>query len=173
MKHFFYLLFHFKFRELMVEPTDDGFIQFFRFIFVGGSATLVDIVTGWLFVTYVFHNDINVFGLFTLTRDVLSVAIGFIIGLVVNYILSILWVFKRNDINRAAEFASFTVIGIVGLFIKSGVVAAMGLVLPQADGVPFNQKRCRNAHRLHLELCRKKDFFIWQKVQGKLICKTI
>lgn len=137
MKHFFYLLFHFKFRELMVEPTDDVFIQFFRFIFVGGSATLVDIVTGWLFVTYVFHNDINVFGLFTLTRDVLSVAIGFIIGLVVNYILSILWVFKRNDINRAAEFASFTVIGIVGLFIKSGVVAAMGLVLPQADGVPF------------------------------------
>lgn len=137
MKHFLNLLIHFKFKELMVEPTDDGFIQFFRFIFVGGTATLVDIFTGWLFVTYVIHSDINILGLFTLTRDVLSVAIGFIIGLVVNYILSILWVFKRNDINRAAEFASFTVIGIIGLFIKSGVVAAMGLILTQADGIPF------------------------------------
>lgn len=136
MKHFFYLLFHFKFRQLMIEPTDDGFIQFFRFIFVGGSATLVDIFAGWLFVTYVFHSDINL-GLFTLSRDVLSVAVGFIIGLVVNYILSILWVFKRKDINRVAEFTSFVIIGIVGLFIKSGVVAAMSLVLPRQDGIPF------------------------------------
>lgn len=137
MKHFFDLLFHFKFRELMVEPTDDGFIQFFRFIFVGGSATLVDIFTGWLFVTYIIKSDVNFFGLFSLSRDVLSVAVGFLIGLVVNYILSILWVFKRKNINRVAEFTSFAVIGIVGLFIKSGVVAAMGLVLPQQDGVPF------------------------------------
>ena len=80
MKHFFDLLFHFKFRELMVEPTDDGFIQFFRFIFVGGSATLVDIFTGWLFVTYIIKSDVSFFGLFSLSRDVLSVAVGFLIG---------------------------------------------------------------------------------------------
>ena len=121
----------------MVEPTDDGFIQFFRFIFVGGSATLVDIFTGWLFVTYIIKSDVSFFGLFSLSRDVLSVAVGFLIGLVVNYILSILWVFKRKDINRVAEFTSFAVIGIIGLLIKSGVVAAMGLVLPQQDGVPL------------------------------------
>ena len=125
MKNFFNLLFHFKWKELLVNPTDDGFIQFFRFIFVGGFATLVDIGVGWLFDKYVFLSDWVIFGI-VIPHDVLSVAVGFIFGLVTNYFLSIIWVFRRDDINRVLEFLSFAIIGIVGLLIKSGVVWVLG-----------------------------------------------
>lgn len=157
MKHFFHLLFRGKFRELLIEPTDDGFIQFFRFIFVGGTATLVDIGSGWLFFHFVFHENIYL-GLFTLSRDVISAAIGFIFGLIVNYILSILWVFQRNDINRVKEFTAFAIIGIVGLLIKSGVIALMGLAVPQQNGTLFLLK----------SICGTIIAFLWNFTARKL-----
>lgn len=158
MKHLLYLLFHGKFHELMVEPTNDGFIQFFRFIFVGGSATLVDIGTGWLFFTFVFKKELDL-GLFTLSRDVISAAVGFILGLVVNYILSILWVFRRKDINRVGEFAAFAVIGLVGLFIKSGIIALMGLFIYEQTGLLFLIK----------SFCGTMVAFIWNFTARKLL----
>lgn len=128
MKHFFSLLFHGKFRELLLEPTDDGFIQFFRFLFVGGAATAVDIGVGWLFFHYVFLENLPLFGL-VITRDVQSTTVGFLIGLVVNYFLSILWVFRKPNVDRWKEFLAFAAIGLVGLFVKSGSIALLGLAL--------------------------------------------
>ena len=129
VRHFFSLLFHGKFRELLLEPTDDGFIQFFRFLFVGGAATLVDIGVGWLFFHYVFLADLPLFGL-TVTRDVQSTAVGFLFGLVINYFLSIKWVFRKANVDRTKEFLAFAAIGLVGLCVKSGTIALLGLALP-------------------------------------------
>jgi putative flippase GtrA len=45
-----------------------------------------------------------------------SAAVGFTMGLVTNYLLSISWVFrKRNLDSRSLEFGLFAVIGVVGL----------------------------------------------------------
>jgi len=128
VRHFFSLLIHGRFRELLIDPTDDGFIQFFRFLFVGGTATLIDMAAGWAFFHFVFLADLPL-GAWILTRDTLSSAVGFLFGLVANYVLSILWVFRKPDANRVVEFLAFAAIGLVGLLVKSGTVALVGLVL--------------------------------------------
>ena len=42
MREFFSLLFHGRMKALFLEPTTNSFIQFFRYLFVGGLATVVD-----------------------------------------------------------------------------------------------------------------------------------
>ncbi len=98
----------------MVEDTDDTWIQLFRSLFVGGVATVAD------------------FGMAALVReglgggDFVSNAAGFALGLVVNYLISILWVFKKHNMNMAKEFVTFSVIGLIGLAINSGIVHVLG-----------------------------------------------
>ena len=93
-----------KFDLLFKEGTDNIFLQFFRYFFVGGFAFLVDF--GLLY----FFSDIC--GIYYLISAILS----FIISLIVNYILSTHWVFNQSQIdNKMMEFNIFALIGIVGL----------------------------------------------------------
>ncbi|MBR4867793.1 MAG: GtrA family protein [Clostridia bacterium] len=122
---FLKLLFKFRTKELFVTPTNNGFTQFFRFVFVGGIATVVDLLTATL--------AYEVFGLQTANLHwigfdigaLLANALGFLVGLTVNYILSVIFVFRYQNINRVKEFLSFTVIGIIGLGIKLITVALL------------------------------------------------
>ncbi len=92
----------------MHEPSDNVFIQLFRYGFVGGTAFVVDFSVLYVLTRFA--------GLYYL----LSAAIAFIIGLAVNYLLSISWVFNRRKVNnRFSELFIFTVIGIVGLLLTS------------------------------------------------------
>lgn len=141
MKNFLYLLFHFKLKELFVDDTNDGFIQFFRFCFVGGAATIVDMAVGVIFRNILPFDFILNLGLFTLSLDAVSSAFGFIAGLVTNYLLSISWVFKRNDINRVKEFIIFAIIGIIGLFINTGVMEVLGKLIAKESNILFIAKK--------------------------------
>ncbi|MBR2152038.1 MAG: GtrA family protein [Clostridia bacterium] len=141
MKNFLYLLFHFKLKELFVDDTNDGFIQFFRFCFVGGAATIVDMAVGVIFRNILPFDFILNLGLFTLSLDAVSSAFGFIAGLVTNYLLSISWVFKRKDINRVKEFIIFAIIGIIGLFINTGVMEILGKIIVKANDILFIAKK--------------------------------
>ena len=141
MKNFLYLLFHLKLKELFVEDTDDGFIQFFRFCFVGGAATVVDMAVGVLFRNILPSDFILNLGFFTLSLDAVSGAFGFVAGLVTNYLISISWVFKRNDINRVKEFIIFAVIGIIGLFINTGVMEILGKLIAKESNLLFIVKK--------------------------------
>ena len=114
MKNLFSLLIRFKFRVLLIEDTDDTWIQLFRSLFVGGIATVVDFLVAALVRELLGGND------------VISNASGFVFGLITNYLISILWVFKKHNMNIAKEFAIFTVIGIIGLFINTGIVFVLG-----------------------------------------------
>ncbi len=90
--------------KLLTRSTDKTGIQFFRYIFVGGVAFLVDFASLYIFTDY--------FGVFYL----ISAAIAFILGLITNYLLSINWVFNRRALdNKTIEFSVFAFIGIVGL----------------------------------------------------------
>jgi putative flippase GtrA len=76
--------------------------QFFKYLLVGGLSALLD--TSCLYVLYTY------FGL----DPLLAGAIGFLIGVVSNYIMSIIWVFESSG-NVKTEFTLFAIIGIGGL----------------------------------------------------------
>lgn len=90
--------------KLFKDETDNLFLQFFRYGFVGGFSFLVD-----FFLLYFFSDFCGIYYL-------ISAVLSFIISLIVNYILSIYWVFNKNKINnKVLEFNLFALIGIIGL----------------------------------------------------------
>ncbi len=118
MKEFLHLLFHFKTKALFVDPTENGFVQFFRFVFVGGIATVVDILIATLTYEWLGLKTLSL-SLFGFDGGLLLAnALGFLVGLATNYTLSIIWIFRYQNINRVKEFLSFALIGIMGLAIK-------------------------------------------------------
>jgi putative flippase GtrA len=78
--------------------------EFTRYVLVGGFAFVCDTLT-----------------LFSLTQFLkvnylISAPVGFVVGTIVNYVLSRAWVFQRRSItNTSAELIIFTLIGVVGL----------------------------------------------------------
>jgi putative flippase GtrA len=88
------------------------FFEFFRYLLVGGSAFVIDIGVLYVTKTYLFNAAGN-FGVLCAT------ALGFLAGLVYNYFLSTVFVFKKIDENarkhKARFFIVFAVIGIIGL----------------------------------------------------------
>lgn len=90
--------------KLFKDGTDNLFLQFFRYGFVGGFSFLVD-----FFLLYFFCDFCGIYYL-------ISAVLSFIISLIVNYILSTYWVFNKNKLNnKVLEFNLFALIGIVGL----------------------------------------------------------
>ena len=90
-----------------MTPTKNGFLQLFRYLFVGGIATVVD--WGVLF------GLTELFGL----HEMISAVFGFVAGLVTNYLLSKLLVFSANEAktNGVLEFLGYALIGVIGLGI--------------------------------------------------------
>jgi putative flippase GtrA len=49
----------------------------------------------------------------------LSAPFAFLLGLIINYLLSIKWVFDKRNINKkSVEFVIFALVGIVGLLLN-------------------------------------------------------
>ena len=93
-----------KFRFLFLGKTGNTLLQLFRYTFVGGFAFLVDFGT-LAFLTEIVH-----------IYYLVSAGISFLLGLTVNYILSIKWVFNSRKMEKQwLELLLFTVIGLVGL----------------------------------------------------------
>ena len=113
-------------KKLFVEETDSTFIQFFRYCFVGGFATVVD----WGMSALLFY---CVFGT---KLALLCNGLSFAAGLVVNYCLSTFWIFKNSKINnRLLEFLSFAAIGVVGLLITLGITSLFELMLANSTSL--------------------------------------
>ncbi|MCD8216327.1 MAG: GtrA family protein [Clostridiales bacterium] len=110
MKEFIDLLLHFDINGIFFKPTENGLIKFFRYAFVGGIAFVVDYLSFVLVSLVLPDNNISV---------VLATTAGFIVGLLVNFVLSKKFVFtEKPSINRAsAEFAVYALIGVIGYFL--------------------------------------------------------
>lgn len=94
----------FDMKKLFIEPTNNTLIQLFRYLFVGGTAFVVD--AGCLFL-------LERMGL----NYLLAAVFAFIAGLTVNFILSKALVFKGNESGSSneVEFLVYAVIGVIGL----------------------------------------------------------
>ena len=107
LKNYIKILFRLK--------SNNSYIQFFRYFFVGGIAFLLDTAV----VVYLTDYQ-NVY-------YIMSVVMGFTVGILINYILSSVWVFHRNSKNisktqHALDIAIFAIIGIIGLFLTIAII---------------------------------------------------
>jgi len=90
--------------KLFKQRTDNPHLQFFRYIFVGSTAFIVDFSFLYIFTTY-FH-----------IYYLISAVLAFLIAVLINYIMSIKWVFNQDKINnKVIEFNLFILISTVGL----------------------------------------------------------
>lgn len=112
MKEFFKVIFSFDLKKIFYEPTENLLLQFFRYGFVGGIATICDwgvlfALTEWIHLYYL----------------VSSVG-AFIAGLSVNFALSKKFVFanEKNKHSLSTEFAVYGIIGVIGLFLTMGIM---------------------------------------------------
>lgn len=100
-------------------------IEFIRYVFVGGTAFVIDILTLYFFKTKVFLTlgDIGIY---------ISTALGFIAGLIFNYIFSLIFVFKSAKEEKKGRnifsFLLFSLIGVIGLFLtEAGMYVGVDL----------------------------------------------
>lgn len=99
------LIKHRKIKALFMAKTHNTFIQFFRYLFVGGFASVVDWGALWLFY--------DILGIW----EYIAIALAFLSGLFVNYILSNHFVFTgiAKDKKHTSKFPVYFVTGVIGL----------------------------------------------------------
>ncbi len=102
--------------------------EIFRFLLVGGLATVADYFTFWIFDAFVFPVSWGTLAL------VLSTALGFCVGLLVNWVLSVRFVFRQTEekisVRSTKPFLGFALIGVFGLIITELGVVLLVWVLP-------------------------------------------
>ena len=90
-------------------------LEILRFLIVGGTATVFDYAVAYLFYQWLLPPRV-VGGTLSL---VISTALGFCVGLIVNWILSVKFVFKdvknKKESRSKKSFVIFTIIGVIGL----------------------------------------------------------
>lgn len=95
-------IFNKYFHQIIVKKTDNGFLQFFRYLIAGGTATVADMTI--LFILY------HLLGV----NYLIATALGFVAGVTTNYLINITIVFESTG-KRKKEFSLFAIIGIGGL----------------------------------------------------------
>lgn len=97
--------------SLIFGKNDSTSVQFIKYACVGGAAYSID------FATLFFLTE------FCRVHYLLSAAVGFLLGLLVNYSLSISWVFsKRSAKDKRTEFLVFAAIGLIGLGLNEFII---------------------------------------------------
>ena len=108
-QEFWQILRHGQFGKLFAGATENTLIQFFRYCFVGGAATVVD----WGISALLF------FAVFDQHYAILA-----------NDFLSTFWVFRSSKVqSRLVEFLAFAAIGVVGLLLTIGITKVSEITL--------------------------------------------
>jgi putative flippase GtrA len=90
--------------RVIVAPSSNLVLQFARYLVVGGVAFVVDFLLLVLLAKLLGLNYL------------LAGVVGFIGGLIVNYRLSVWWVFQNHTLqDKRVEFGLFALIGVIGL----------------------------------------------------------
>ncbi len=104
------------------------FEQIIKFGFVGGLCFLIDFIIS----TLLFDSLINY-----ISRNVATLTsgfVGFTISVVVNYILSMKYVFvRKEDMNRKKEFTIFVILSVIGLGITEVILLAFSALYSNND----------------------------------------
>lgn len=98
-------------RSLVKGKTTSTWIQVFRYLFVSGLSLLVDFaVLAILAEVFKVHY-------------LIAAMASYSVGIVVNYVLSVYWVFHSSKLDsRPVEFIVFVVIGVAGLGLNEFIL---------------------------------------------------
>lgn len=95
-------------KKIVAGKTNNTYIQLLRYVVAGAVAFTVD--ASVLFVLKEYAH----------IHYMIAAAIGFLVGLVVSYLISVLWVFDEKRIEKKSiELTIFAAIGGVGLLLTS------------------------------------------------------
>ena len=91
----------------------ENLMEFLRYAVVGGIAAVVDMAVNYLMLYVILHADKSDKG-----AVAISVALGFIFGLAVNFLLSNLFVFRRAEQRKKGKtvgaFLLYVLVGLIG-----------------------------------------------------------
>ena len=104
------LAFSCNIRGLLIESTDNLFIQTFRALIAGVIAFIADAGLLWLIS-------------FTGLHYLICTVFGFLAGIYVNYVLSVKFVFsEKANIGKLGEITVYIVVGAIGLALTAGLM---------------------------------------------------
>lgn len=102
--------------------------ELLRYCVAGGSAFVLDLITKTLFNSHILPENmglISIFGFDFELRVTLATIAGFIVGLIVNYVISIVFVFtsdSQKERGRGVKaFMVYFAVSVVGLLVNLGV----------------------------------------------------
>ena len=106
--------------------------EMFRYFIVGGLSAVVDIVGLTFFIEIVFNSDKSPLNM------AISTAVGFLLGLICNYLLSMAYVFtneaqREQNKNKNQTFAIFALVGVIGLLLTE-LFMYFGMFVCSKDG---------------------------------------
>lgn len=119
LKEFIRLIRHRKIKALFTAKTHNTFIQFFRYLFVGGLASVADWTALWIL-----YDKLRI-------HEYLSIALAFLLGLLVNYYLSSKFVFTgiAKDKKHGTKFSVYLITGVIGLALTELLMLLLDGVL--------------------------------------------
>ncbi len=122
-------------KEVKKQTNKELFWEIFRFLLVGGTATLVDYAVFYLFRQWLLPADLLSGGTWNVFSLVIATALGFCAGLAVNWILSVKFVFRavkdEQEAHSKKSFFIFSVIGLIGLGITELGVVLLVHIFPE------------------------------------------
>ena len=102
--------------------------EILRYLVAGGAAFVFDLLTKTLFHSFILPADMgrfSVFGFENELRVTLATVAGFIVGLIVNYLISIFFVFTTDEQKKRGKgvkaFLIYLAVSLVGLLVNIGV----------------------------------------------------
>ena len=105
-------------------------LEFIRYAFVGGISALADMAVLWAVTEFVFDGVKVGFAL------ACSVTAGFLVGLVINYLLSTLIVFTTKEQKAKSKsvkaFLIYTAVGVIG-YLLTQTLMHLGMIFVSKD----------------------------------------
>ena len=96
-------IFHIK----VSAKTENLFVQIFKFVIVGGTATIID----WI-IYYLLYNFLHI-------PPLIANILSFSVSVIYNYIASVKWVFNVNqEKSKKRMFIEFMIFSILGLLLS-------------------------------------------------------
>ena len=126
-------------KNLKAFLSEKNLWEAFRYALVGGVSALVDMGVLFLSTEFIFG------GKNTGLPLAVSVALGFCVGLAVNYLLSQLFVFTSSEQRKkgktAKAFFIYAIVGIIG-FALTEILMHLGMVFVSDEGLWYLLLNC-------------------------------